>query len=258
MQTLMISSVILSTIVGTVVAIKLLLMAFRTRHFPEFAIGISLLCYATVAQTCLFVAHAIGLEAPFTLRMTLLGLRLGAYYITLVGLAVFTWRVFDASSSWRKTLVFLLSATGLATMGTSYWAIWHQSSIDAALPIYARFGLSVQFVITFAWMAADSLAYQRRMRKRQLLGLADPAVTNRFGIWGVSAASSSLLMAALAIVMIRSQNAFLGADEISSGIVSAAGIVNTLGWWLTFMPPSAYTGWIRTRAGLEAAEPSDG
>jgi hypothetical protein len=258
MQALMTSSVIVSTIVGTVVALKLLLMASRTRQFPELAVGIALLCYATVAQTCLFATHALGADAPFALRMTLLGLRLIAYYITLVGLAVFTWQVFDASSTWRKALVLGLATTGVVTMGLSYWAIWHQSSIDGALPLYARFGLSVQFVIAFAWMAIDSLAYQRRMQKRQLLGLADPAVTNRFGVWGIAAAASSLLVAALTVVMIRSHKALLGADDLSSAIVSAAGIVNTLGWWLTFMPPVAYTKWIRARAGLEATEPGNG
>jgi len=258
MQNLMTSSVIMSTVVGTVVALKLLFMASRTRRFPELAIGIALFCYATVAQTSLFATHAVGLEASFALRMILLGLRLAAYYITLVGLAIFTWRVFDASSVWRMTLVFLVSTTGLVSMGTSYWAIWHQISIDGALPLYARFGLSVQFMIVFAWMAVDSLAYQRRMQKRQLLGLADPAITNRFGVWGISAAASSLLVAALTVVMFRSHNAALGADNASSAIVSAAGIVNALGWWLTFIPPAAYTTWIRKQAGLESAESGDG
>jgi hypothetical protein len=58
--------------------------------------------------------------------------------------------------------------------------------------------------------------------------------------------------------MIRSHNALLGADNMSSAIVSATGIVNTLGWWLTFMPPVAYTKWVRGRAELEAAERGDG
>jgi len=258
MQIMMASSVILSTIVGTLVALKLLLMASRTHQFPELAIGIALLCYATVAQTCLFATHAIGLDGSFALRMTLLALRLVAYYITLVGLIVFTWRVFGPSSSWRKALVIVLSTTGIVTMGASFWAIWHQVSIDGALPLYARFGLSVQFVIAFIWMAFDSLNYHKRMQKRQLLGLADPAVTNRFGVWGLAAAASGLLVAALTATMIQSHNAQLGADDLSSAIVSATGIVNTIGWWLTFMPPVAYTNWIRARAALESTRPGDG
>lgn len=259
MQMLMASSVILSTIVGTVVALKLLLMASRTRQFPELAVGIALLCYATVAQTSLFATHAIGLDSgSFSLRMTLLALRLLAYYITLVGLAVFTWRVFDSASSWRKALVVVLSTTGIVTMGVSFWAIWHQVSIGGALPLYARFGLSLQFAVLFGWMALDSLRYQKRMKKRQALGLADPAITNRFGVWGISAAASSLLVGALTVVMIRSNDALLGADSLSSAIVSAAGLVNSMGWWLTFMPPLAYTNWIRARAEVTTAALGDG
>lgn len=253
MQSLMVSSILLSTVVGTIVALKLLLMASRTRQFPELAVGIALLCYATVAQTSLFAIHAVGADGAFGLRMALLALRLIAYFATLIGLSVFTWRVFDASSTWRKQLVIALALSGIVTMSASYWATWHQASIGGALPPYARLGLSPQFAVTFAWVAMESLHYRRLMQKRQALGLADPAVTNRFGVWGISAGLSSLLIFALTIVMIGSKNALLGADPLSASIVSATGLVNTMGWWLTFMPPKVYTDWIRARSVVEPA-----
>jgi hypothetical protein len=107
-------------------------------------------------------------------------------------------------------------------------------------------------------MALESLRYQRLMKKREKLGLADPVVTNRFGIWGFAAAASSLLTLALGIIMVRSNGLQLGADTLGSGIISATGIVNTIGWWLTFMPPAAYTSWIKGRADKQATEDSHG
>ena len=244
----MIPSILISTIVGTVVGLKLLILASRTRHFPELAIGGALFCYAAIAQTSSFATHAVGLEASHSVRMTLLALRLAAFYLTMIGLATFTWRVFDASSSIRKTLTIVLAITAAITVSASFWAAWNELTYNGGLPLYARLGASPQYVVVFAWMSIESLRYQRLMRKREVLGLADPVVTNRFGIWGLSAAASCVLTFALTIVMIRSNNMFLGADPVSSAIISATGLVNTLGWWLTFMPPAVYTNWVKARS----------
>jgi hypothetical protein len=248
----MLPSILLSTIVGTVVGLRLLLMSSRTRQFPEFAVGGALFCYATIAQTALFVTQAVGPEASHSVNTALLVLRLGAFYLTLIGLATFTWRVFGASSTWRKMLVVFAAVTAIGTMSGTLWAFWQQITVDGGLPLYARWGLTPQFTMVFAWMAFESLRYQRLMKKRQDLGLADPAVTNRFGIWGFSAGASSLLTLAVNVIILRSDNLVLGADPLSAGIVSATGIVNTIGWWLTFMPPNAYTNWIKGRVNKQA------
>lgn len=251
MQILMVTSILVSTIVGTIVSLKLLLLASRTRQVPEFAVGSALFCYAAVAQTTLFASSFLGPDTPHLHHMALLALRLLAYYFTLVGLSVFTWQVFGGASRWRKALTTLVALSTILTIGAAYWASWNQLGLNGQLPLYARFGASPQYAIVFGWMAIESLHYHRLMRKRQLLGLADPVVANRFGVWGVSAGACSLLIVALLYVQLT-RNALLGADPLSSALISATGLVNTIGWWLTFMPPAAYIRWLRGPLAPEA------
>jgi len=244
MQALMIASILLSTMVGTIVGLKLLRLASRTRQFPEFAVGGALFCYAAVAQTTLFASSSLGPDASHGHHMTLLASRLLAYYLTLIGLSVFTWQVFGVESRWRRALTLLIAVSTILTIGAAYWASWNQLGTDGQLPLYARFGASPQYGIVFAWMSAESLQYYRLMRKRQGLCLADAVVTNRFGVWGVSAGASSLLIVGLLYVQLT-RNVLLGSDPLSSALISATGLVNAIGWWLTFMPPAVYTRWLR-------------
>lgn len=253
MQTFMVASILLSTTIGTIVGLKLLLLASRTRQLPEFTVGSALFCYATVAQTTLFVSSCLGPDAPHGQHMALLALRLLAYYLTLLGLSVFTWQVFGVASRWRQALTTLIAVSAILTIGSAYWASWNQLGIHGQLPFYARFGASPQYGIVFAWMSAESLQYYRLMRKRQRLGLADPVVTNRFGVWGVSAGASSLLIAGLLSVQLT-RNILLGDEPLSSALISATGLVNTVGWWLTFMPPAAYTRWLKDPTAKEGSD----
>lgn len=252
MQAFMIASILLSTIIGTIVGLKLFRLALSTRQFPEFAVGGALFCYATVAQTTLFASASIGPDADHRHHMALLALRLLAYYFTLIGLSVFTWQVFGRESRWRQALTMLIGVSTILTIGLTYWASWNQLGMDGRLPLYARFGATPQYGIVFAWMSAESLQYYRLMRKRQRLGLADAVVTNRFGVWGAFAGASSVLIVGLLYVQLT-RNALLGNDPLSSALISATGLVNAIGWWLTFMPPALYIRWLRGPATSEGA-----
>jgi hypothetical protein len=155
----------------------------------------------------MFATKLLEDRASFTLLITLLAIRFTAYYVTLVGLSLFTWRVFGAHSHWRKGLTGLLSVT------------------------------------------AESFAYYRRLRKRQRIGLASSIVTNRLAVWGTTAGTSSLVLVGIFLVSVV-RNVVPGEDPLSSALISAAGLINGLGWWLTFMPPVWYTRWVE-RSGRE-------
>ncbi len=150
MQTFMVTSILVSTIVGTIVGVKLLLLASRTRQFPEFSVGAALFCYAAIAQPSLLVSASLGADISHEHQMALLALRLFAYYWTLVGLSIFTWKVFGAASGWRQALTVTLALTALFTAALSYWASWNQLGINGQVPLYARFSTSLQYVIMFA------------------------------------------------------------------------------------------------------------
>ena len=253
MEFLMVGSILLCTLVGTLVGLKLLSIAARSRKFPEFAIGVALFTYAALSQPALLASSVLGEEASVDLQMGLAVLRTIAFYVTLLGLSVFTWRVFGAESRWRQVLAFGVAFTGLISGGLIIWATWLKLSAGLPTPTYARVGMMAHYVFAFGWVSLESLHYHAMMRKRQALGLADPVVTNRFFVWGAGEGVASILVLVLLILTIFRGEISPG-DPIVSWFVTLAGLVNTLVWWLTFTPPTAYLQWVREGAAEEKAD----
>jgi hypothetical protein len=247
MEILMVGSILLCTLVGTLVGLKLLIISARTRKFPEFAVGAALFSYAALSQPALLATYALGEEASVGLRMAIAALRITAFYVTLLGLSLFTWQVFGAQSRWRQALAAGVAVTGLISGGLIMWATWLKLSAGLPSPAYARIGMMGHYVVTFGWVSLESLRYPAVMRKRQAMELADPAVTNRFFVWGAGEGAASLLVLALLVVTLG-RSEISPADPLTSWLVTLAGLVNTLVWWLTFTPPTAYLRWVREGA----------
>jgi hypothetical protein len=253
MEILMVASTLLCTVVGTLVGLKLLIISTRTGKFPELAVGAALFSYAAVSQPALLVSYALGEEISLGLRMGLAGLRIAAFYVTLVGLSLFTWKVFGAESRWRQVVTFGIAFTGLVSGGVMMWGIWLKYTAGTPMHAYARVCMTAHYVVAFGWVSLESLRYHALMRKRQALGLADPVVTNRFFVWGAGEGVASLVVLALvAVTLGRAQ--ISAADPVTSCLVTLAGLVNTLVWWLTFTPPTAYLQWVRKVAAEEEAD----
>jgi hypothetical protein len=247
MELLMVGSILLCAVVGTLVGVKLLRVAAHSRKFPELAVGVALFSYAAVSQPALLVQQALGDEASLALRTGIIALRILAFYVTLVGLSLFTWQVFGAESRWRQALAGTIALTALIAGGVSLWNVWLQLSADLPLSMYRRVGMTPHYVFTFGWVALESLHYYAQMRKRRVLGLADPVVTNRFFVWGAGEGVASLVVVVL-FVATMTQPQISTSDPLVSWCVTLAGLVNALVWWLTFTPPTAYLRWIRGRA----------
>jgi hypothetical protein len=249
MKLLMVGSILLCALVGTLVGLKLLGLAARTRKLPELAIGAGLFAYAAVSQPAVLAHQALGEEASLGLRMGLVLLRVLAFYVTLLGLSLFTWQVFGAESRWRQALAAGLAVTALIPAGLSVWTTWLQLSANAPVPVYGRIGMTPHFVLIFGWVSLESLRYHSLMRKRRVLGLADPVVTNRFLVWGAGEGVSSLVVLALFVTIMTQGEISIG-DPFVSWFITSAGLVNALVWWLSFTPPTAYLRWV----GGDAAE----
>ena len=254
MELLMVGSILLCALVGTVVGLKLLSLAAQSRKFPELAIGAGLFAYAALSQPALLAQQALGEETALGLRMGIAVLRILAFYVTLLGLSLFTWQVFGAESRWRQVLVAGLAVAAMTSGGLSIWGSWLQLSSNAPTPLYLRIGMTPHFVFSFGWVSLESLRYYGLMRKRRALGLADPVITNRFLVWGAGEAVASLVVLALFAVMMTRQG-LSTTDPTVAWLVTSAGLVNALVWWLTFTPPAAYLRWVRDNA---AAGASDG
>jgi hypothetical protein len=254
MKLLMVGSILICILVGTLVGLKLLSIAARSRKFPEFAIGAALFAYAALSQPAFLAHQALGEEVSLGVRIGIVVLRILAYYVTLLGLSLFTWQVFGAKSRWRQAVAASVAVAALIVGGLSIWANWLQLSANAPLPLYGRVGLAPLYVLAFGWASLESLRYHGLMRKRRSLGLADPVVTNRFFVWGAGEGVSSLVVLALSVAIVTRGELSI-ADPFVSWFVVLAGLVNALVWWLTFAPPTSYLRWVR---GSAAAGASDG
>jgi hypothetical protein len=244
MEILMIGSILLCALVGTLVGIKLLTIASRTHKLPELAIGVALFAYAALSQPTFLVQQALGEDVSLGLRMGIAVLRIFAFYVTLLALSLFTWQVFGAQSRWRLALAAGIAVTALVACGVSIWGIWLQFSAGLPQSMYRRIGVTPYYVLAFGWVSLESLRYYALMRKRRALGLADPVVTNRFLVWGAGEAASTLVILAL-FVATMTQPEISAADPLVSWCVTLAGLVNALVWWLTFTPPRIYLRWVR-------------
>ena len=76
------------------------------------------------------------------------------------------------------------------------------------------------------------------MRRRLVVGLADPVVVDRFRLWAVS--SSAITAGFLVFYMGR-----LWAENVATSVpvltaTSVVGLVAGVSMWLAFVPPAAY------------------
>lgn len=251
-----------STVVGTIVGIKLLRLAGRTRQLPDALIGTGLFAIAAVGQPGFAVGGALEAHGDGDLLIPLWvvvnALAYSAFAVTLATLSCFTWLVFGKTSRWRMALAALIVLPSVPFVAAAWWYSWVQLETGAPLPLVAKFGATPGFIAAFGWVAVESLLYYGSMRRRCALGLSDPIVANRFAVWGASSALSAAISACLLAAWITS-NASPSANPTIGALMSAGGIVNAIGWGLTFAPPKVYVRWIRreSAASTRGSGPSD-
>jgi hypothetical protein len=222
--------------VGTTVGVRLLLLAYRTRGLPETLLGSGLFLIVAVGYPLLLVAHEMGGTSP-----TVRGLASMAATSMAIGWMCvwqFTWRVF------RREMTSARIFTWAAVAALGFCAAWRVRILlfDAVPPMTPTdtpsLGIQVLALSVYVWTALESFSYWARLRKRLALGLADPVVTNRFFLWGLTSSLSfmSLISPALA--------SFAGVDPYNDPLILLLTAVTGLGCSITlslaFLPPKAY------------------
>ena len=235
---------IVMALVGGTVGLKLLSRARRERQLADFSVALGLFCYATMAQAGRFLSLAIDPDISPMLEFSAVSYRVVGFFLTLAGLSVFNWRVFGPDSRWRRVVCAAVVTSGFCGSVAILYSSWLKAHGAEVLSSLWQLPISFAFLTAFVWTAAESLRYYGLMRRRQALGLADPAVTNRFFIWGAGAALSTVLT----LVTVAMTFAGQSNGTISRVATTSAGLVNAVVWWLSFMPPSAYLAWLSRRS----------
>lgn len=240
-------SLLATMVVGVMVGVRLLLLARKTRCFPEFAIGLGLMLMTVVGMPL----SALG-RLPALLRTPA-----GDFFfasglgVTCAGLALlwaFTWQVFRKDQAWARGVVIA------ASLGSAVVAVGlvRASMRAEALPevLYLTRPFAVAFVAlvsgAFAWTGAESILCYRAAKRRQALGLTDVVVVNRFLLWATTGVAMALLTGVMAILLVQGRAILV--DPLALSLISVASAVGGTSWYLTFLAPPRYLAYLRRRA----------
>lgn len=228
-------------VAGTVVGFRIHAISRRTHGVAERTIGLGLIWICAVGYPGALLA---GVEAlPELLRrlstgVSALGIAVGAVYI-----ALFVQRVFRPEAPWARGLYWALAAAWGVIAGLGLHAAV-SAPVSEMMPIHGpRFllGQALMFVL-FGWSASESGLYWLKMRKRRKLGLAEPALVNRFALWAISGVASILSTTATTLTGLRGVSPL--DDPATLLVMAGSGLVSAAAMVLAFMPPPAYQAWL--------------
>ena len=248
MQVLAGAAIGLLVVASIAVGLRLLALHRRSGGAPELLLGLMLLLSVGVGYPLLIAADRAGEDAvrPLFVVSTL------AVNAGFVLLFAFTWRVFQPDAPWGRAFA---GAGALALLVNAALRCW-----DALTGAEVKIGSEVvgesllqttPVIVAYLWTAWEALRYHGLMRRRVRLGLADPAVCDRFLLWGLMSlfvtAGVLLNTVALALRIEILETPWVLLASSSTGLAQAVLLV------LAFAPPSSYLDWVRARArALEA------
>jgi hypothetical protein len=238
MGPLVLSGFLAFFVASLVVGVRLILLWRRSRELPELLIGIGVLGIGPVGFGLMMLGQTLLKTGYDTSASSIFAAAQLAVYTGVLAKYVFNWRVYYPSSKAVAALV-TTAATGLLVLTV------HRSTISGFVPPATPDALSLSSTClqlgALFWGSLEALRYWGRMRKRTRLGLADPAVTNRFLLWGIGAGAAGLGTAIGTVASIA-----LGIPSLQIpwvvAVSSAHGMVAAVAMWLAFLPPS---GWLR-------------
>lgn len=249
MQIFAIGSALFTIIAGTWIGLRLFGLSKRTGKKPERFIGISMLSFGAVAYP-LFLVTVLG--ARTLSHESVIGLSTvanAAYMTCLISIALFTRTVFRPDSKWGSVGVGIVAAVGITGSICSISNTVMHPGVEHAFDELARWGgalISGAFGLGFLWTSIEAFIYRSALRRRMGLGLADPAVVNRFSVWALGTGIAATTDFALVFSSMLALNP--AEHPLPALLQSASGLACAITWTLTFAPSEMYMNWVRGRA----------
>ncbi len=231
--------------VGATVGVKLLWLARRTRALPETLVGASLFLLSAVSWPLLLIVSAPQPPPALVLRVGWAVASL-AMAFGWSGVFLFTWRVFRPGAGWARALAGAGIAVELAAgLAGVVRAVALPDPLELRTTASSGFVLLLGAQAVYVWTAVESFRYRALLRRRIPLGLADPLVADRFGLWGWTGVFGfgSIAPAVFAHATNGDPNSLA-----SHLVVGVFGLVSSAVLYLAFLPPAAYVRFVRARA----------
>jgi hypothetical protein len=229
-------------VVGTAIGIRLLLLAHRTRGFPEMALGLGEVLLAGFVPPCFAIIQLAENDALIRAAS------FAGHFCYTLGSAVmilFTWRVFREHEVWARVLA-LGMVGGLVFAGATAMSRAFLVPEIAALrePQTAGFVLMEWISVAgFGWTALEAFRLWARLRKQAALDLADPVVVNRILLWGCVGLAGLLAAGAPLWAVANGHQTMVHAP---TRLLCAVGtLISSVFIQLAFLPPQRYLRWVR-------------
>lgn len=232
----------LLVVISLVVAFRLIRLRIQGGGTPELLLGAMLFLTVGIGYPALIAAD----RAPQAFTRPLFVVSNFGTNAGFALLFVFTWRVFRAREIWARAL----AGAGVTLLMLNLVLRVHDALTQAQLRVgseaVAQSLLQAGPVcVAYLWTAWESFHYYARMQRRVRLGLADPAVCNRFLLWG------SMAVAVFVGVGLNTVAIALHVNILASPWVlfasSCTGLTQAILLFLAFLPPRAYLAWVRSR-----------
>lgn len=251
MRALGILSLATMALAGVIVGFRLLALGRRTRQQPELLMGLGLVGVAVLGGPLAFVGRLPALVAT-PLGDGLFAVGLAATQTGIALFCVFTWLVFRRDALWATLLLVL----AVGALGVEWLGLLHASArgttMEEILPHTRPWGVAIvsTLALAFAWTGCEAWTYHRRLRRQLALGLGDPVVANRMGLWATAGFATVLLCGVIAACMLAGLAPLR--HPIPLVALALSSLCASTCWLLAFVPPASYLAAVRRREGAPA------
>lgn len=231
----------LSCLLAIYVGVRTLLIWRRTRMLPELAVGVNVLGIAT-GGAVLTALGALSARSGEPSSVPWLAFGLFCLVVHVTAQAIGNWKIFRPTDRWPMVLSAVIAVLA---------CVWMSASLVSPEPSTPRsIGFLLLRLVGMTWAAWECFRYAAQLRRRVVLGLAEPMIAHRIQLWGVGAVAQCIAIG-LDLGAFAAIGASLASMPAGLHVISVLGLVGTAAIALAFFPPKAYVRMI-TAVGAEA------
>jgi hypothetical protein len=226
--------------------LRLLILARSTRQAPELCMGASLLLIGGFGYPFAILTNVPAAQGTLWGALAFVACS-WTVHGGVMATFLFVFRVFRADVPLVRAAISgagaLLVLTALAQTRVAFLGLSREDMMAAN--VLPATGLLTMAVLAYAWSAVESLRYWGLMRRRRMLGLADPVATSRFLLWGISGAAMVIGAGANLLASIVTPLSVM--HPLALLVTSVCGFTSSTALVLTFVPPARYLSWLRAQ-----------
>jgi hypothetical protein len=233
--------------ISWVLGLRLLALARTTRQAPELCMGTSLLLIGGFGYPFAIATNLPAVQGTIWGALSFTACS-WTVHVAVMATFQFVFRVFRAGVPLVRAAMWgagaFLLVTAIAQTRVAFLGLPREETMAAN--VLPATGLLTMAVLAYAWSAVESLRYWGLMRRRRMLGLADPVATHRFLLWGLSGAAMVIGAGVNLFASIASPLSVM--HPLALLVTSVCGFTSSAALVLTFLPPARYLHWLREQS----------